>query len=359
MQSERINIKHKSDHLSLVGLWDVVHDVELAEPRKAFQPHIWKWDDLRSLLLEAARSIPLSEADRRVLILSNPAVYPKHYSTNTLYVSCSIYNPGEKAAAHRHTPSASRFVLEGEGGYTTIEGEKCTMSRGDLIITPNGTWHDHGNEGNGPVLWVDVLDLPLVEMLGATSFEFDYRESVGDTGEMVRREVQTITEPADHSTNVYAAGGLRPAFVNHQRGKSRSSPMLVYRWRDTEAALNRLRGYEGSPFDGLILEYTNPLSGDALTPTMGFAVQLLRASEHTRRHRHTSSTAYCCLKGGGKTIVGDKVLEWTENDMFVVPSWAWHEHVNSSASDDAVLYSVTDAPTLHRLGLYREEAWED
>jgi gentisate 1,2-dioxygenase len=209
------------------------------------------------------------------------------------------------------------------------------------------------------VLWVDVLDLPLVEALGATSFEFDYREAAGarsNSDETIRRETQTIRLPAGHSTNVYGVGGVRPTFVSNQRGLSRGTPMFVYRWKDTERALNRLRDYEGSPFDGIMVEYTNPVNGEPVTTTMSFAVQLLRGGEHTHRHRHTSSTAYCCLYGNGKTIVGDKVLEWSRNDMFVVPSWAWHEHVNLDGKEEAVLYSVSDAPTLHRLGLYREEA---
>jgi gentisate 1,2-dioxygenase len=358
MSDIRTFIKSKSKDLSLVGLWDVVNQVELAEPIKSYQPHIWYWKDLRPLMLEAGKNIPLSEADRRVMILSNPSVYPKHYSTNTLYVSCSIYNPGETAPVHRHTPSASRFVLEGDGGYTSVEGEKILMSRGDLIITPNGTWHDHGNEGKNPVLWVDVLDLPLVEMLGSTQFEFEMEEGPdarSNSKEKVKRDTQPVLNPIGHSTNLYAAGGLTPTFVNHQRGRSRATPMLLYRWEDTEKALNRLRQYEGSPYDGVMLEYTNPINGEPVTTTMSFLVQLLRPGEHTKRHRHTSSTAYCCLKGKGKTIVGDKTLEWGPNDMFVIPSWAWHEHVNGSSTEDAVLYSVSDAATLHRLGLYREE----
>lgn len=358
MSEIRTAIKNKSKDLSLVGLWDVVNQVELAEPVKSYEPHIWYWKDLYPLMLDAGKNIPLSEADRRVMILSNPAVYPKHYSTNTLYVSCSIYNAGETASVHRHTPSASRFVLEGDGGYTNIEGEKCIMSRGDLIITPNGTWHDHGNEGKGPVLWVDVLDLPLVEALGATQFEFNLEESPSNQSnsqEKVRLEIQPVRDPIGHSTNVYGTGGMMPTFVSHQRGRSRATPMLHYRWEDSERALNRLRDYEGSPYDGIIMEYINPLNGEPVTTTMSFFVQMLRPGEHTKRHRHTSSTAYCCLSGKGKTIVGDHVMEWGRNDMFVVPSWAWHEHVNGSGSEDAILYSVSDSATLHRLGLYREE----
>ena len=349
----RDSIRRRSADTKLVGLWDVVNEVEVKEPKKAFVPHLWKWADIRPILIDAGASVPLAEADRRVLILSNPAVFPKHHSTNTLYVSCSIYNGGEQASVHRHTPNASRFVLEGSGGYTNIEGEKCTMHRGDLIITPNGTWHDHGNDGVEPVLWVDVLDLPLVESLGATAFEFDYYEAVG--GKPERKAIQAVSAAADHSINLYGAGGLRPTFVSHQRGTgNRGTPMFVYRWAQTERALEAMRGYAGSPHDGIMLEYVNPLNGEAVTTTMSFAVQLLRGGETTRAHRHTSSTAYCCLKGRGRTTVGGTVMEWGENDMFVVPSWAPHFHANLDPGRDAVLYSVSDAPALERLGLYRE-----
>lgn len=345
-------IRQRSRELGLVGLWDIVHEVELAEPKKSFVPCLWRWSDIRPLMLDAARHVPLAESDRRVLILSNPGVFPKHYSTNTLYVSCSIYNGKEEATVHRHTPNASRFVLEGSGGYTNIEGEKCTMSRGDLIVTPNGTWHDHGNDGDEPVLWIDVLDLPLVESLSATQFEFDYREPA--SGGPVRK-YQSVSCPGEHSTNLYGTGGMRPTFVPHLRGKSVGTPMFVYRWKDAERALDRLRDYAGSPFDGVMLEYVNPVNGEPVTTTMSFAVQLLRPGEATRRHRHTSSTFYCCFKGRGRTVVNGETLEWGENDLFVIPSWAWHEHVNADSTKDAVLYAVSDAPVMQRLGLYRAE----
>jgi len=356
MTDMREMIRRRSRELGLVGLWDIVHEVELAEPKKSFQPCLWRWDAIRPLMLDAARHVPLAESDRRVLILSNPGVFPKHHSTNTLYVSCSIYNGKEQATVHRHTPNASRFVLEGSGGYTNIEGEKCTMHRGDLIVTPNGTWHDHGNDGDDPVMWIDVLDLPLVEALSATQFEFDYRAPVpagSDPGPVSR--FQGVSAPVDHSTNLYGTGGMLPTFISHERGRSIGTPMLVYRWKDAEAALERLRGYPGSPYDGVMIEYVNPVNGQPVTTTMSFTVQLLRPGEHTRRHRQTCSTFYCCLKGRGSTIVDGERLLWGENDLFVIPGWAAHEHVNEDDSHDAVLYAVSDAPAMKKLGLYREE----
>jgi len=355
MNAVKESIAAQAAENSFIGLWQIVREVEGAQLQKGFVPHLWRWDVLKPLMEDASRNITLEDADRRVIILSNPGARHKHHSTNTLYFSCSIYNPGESAPVHRHTSNASRFVLEGDGGYTTIEGEKCTMSRGDLIITPAGTWHDHGNEGSEPVIWVDVLDLPLVENMAASLFEFDYYEK-DSSGNAVKKEVQTVTLPDSYSNMVYGSGGFLPTFVEHKRGESAGSPMFVYRWADAKAALNRMRHLEGSPYDGIILEYVNPVNGKSVTTTTGFFVQLLRPGEATKAHRQTSSSAYCCLEGRGRTYVGDKVLEWGPNDMFVVPTGVPHRHENLSAAEDAYLYSVTDTPAMKFLNLYREEA---
>lgn len=340
---------------SFIGLWQIVEEVEGATLQKTFQPHLWRWDILRPLMMEVSENITLEDADRRVVIMSNPGARHKHHSTNTLYLSCSIYNPGETAPVHRHTSNASRFVLEGRGGYTTIEGEKCSMSRGDLIITPAGTWHDHGNEGDEPVIWVDVLDLPLVENLAVSEFEFDYFEP-DPSGAATKKAVQTTNLPDDYSGIVYGHGGFMPTFIDHQRGNSAGSPMFIYRWKDAKAALNRMRDLEGCPYDGIILEYINPVNGKSVTTTTGFYVQLLRPGEATLAHKQTSSAAYCCIEGRGRTYVGDTVLEWGPNDMFVIPNGVPHRHENLSSDEDAYLYSVTDTPAMKHLNLYREEA---
>ena len=355
----RKSLAKRSKKLSLVQLWDVLSDVEITEPRRTATPHLWKWDDVYPQLLGAKDAVPIEEAERRVLVCANPSLYPKPYTASTLYVSFSIYNPKETVPAHRHTPNASRFVLQGDGGFTTIEGEKCTMYRGDLIVTPNGTWHDHGNDGTEPIIWLDVLDLPLVEALNATEFEFDYREPPPDgsnTGKTQRRDVQSIREPLDHSTNFYATGGLRPKFATNPRGKGIGTPMYVYRWTDTRKSLERLKTYAGSPYDGIIVEYTDPITGDPVTPTMSFQVQLLRPNERTQTHRHTTSAAYCCIEGSGVTRIEGDEIAWGKNDVFVIPSWYWHEHINASKTKDAVLYTVDDSPVLTRLNLYREQA---
>lgn len=347
-------LRERVEATSLVSLWDHFEDV-VSHTTAPFRPHVWRWDDIRPLLLEAGNVVSLDEADRRAIILANPGVFPKHFTTTNLYVAYQLVGPGETAAVHRHTPSASRFVLEGNGGYTVVEGEKCPMERGDLILTPQGTWHDHGNDGKAPAIWVDVLDLPVVDHLGAIYFDFDYAEGSREGGEPARRRMQTVQGPPGYSNAVYGAAGLMPTYVSHQRGDGIGSPKFVYPWKETLRAIEELRSRsDGDPFDGIILRYTDPVSGDSVSPTMDFTVQMLAAGQATRMHRHTSSTVYTCLEGRGRSVAGSETLHWAKNDTFVVPSWAWHKHENVGDSD-AVLYGVSDMPIAKKLGLYREQ----
>jgi gentisate 1,2-dioxygenase len=242
-------------------------------------------------------------------------------------------------------------VLEGNGGFTTVNGEKIQMSRGDLVLTPNGCWHDHGNEGTEPVIWVDVLDVPLAEALNSTMFEFDYVE-----GEQ-RKTTQSVTAPPGYSTQLYSRGGLTPTFVDHRRGRVDHSPMFVYRWKDTREALDAMSDLPGSPYDAITLEYTNPVSGGAAMSTMAYRSTLLRARERTLAQRRTSSSIFVVLEGTGKTKINGKTFEWKANDVFCAPAWSWFQH--ESTGGQAVLYSVTDEPALKKFGLMRKQARYD
>jgi gentisate 1,2-dioxygenase len=352
----RASLKQDANALHLVEFWEERADVELLQPRNKARPFRWQWADVEPRLRVAAKTVPIEECERRALVFANPGLDGKPYITNTLFAAYSLYNPGERAPVHRHTPSASRFVLEGDGGFTVVQGEKLRMSRGDLILTPTGTWHDHGNDGREAVIWVDVLNVPLVESLNATQFEFDYTEQdeQSNSGRPIPKTLQTIQAPDDHSQRLYGTGGILPLFVSHRRGPTEHSPLFVYRWQETRAALERLRDYPGSPYDGIIFEYVDPTTGSPVMPTMSFRCQMLRPGEATRAHRKTASTVYCVLEGEGRTEVEGAVLEWKRNDVFTVPGWLWHEHKNAS-SQPAFLYSVTDEPTMRKLGLFREE----
>jgi len=189
----RSTLAQDAKTLNLIQFWEQRADIELLRPRNAVKPYRWRWTDIEPRLRRAATTVPIEECERRALVFANPGLGGKPYITNTLFAAYSLYNPGERAPVHRHTPSASRFTLEGDGGFTVVAGEKLRMSRGDLVLTPNGTWHDHGNDGSEPVIWVDVLNVPLVESLDATCFEFDYAEADPSNGTSpVPRTVQTV-----------------------------------------------------------------------------------------------------------------------------------------------------------------------
>src|SRR5258708_19986443 len=204
----RASLTQDAKALNLVEFWEQRADVELLQPRNKAKPYRWQWNDIEPRLRVASKTVPIEECERRALVFANPGLDGKPYITHTLFAAYSLYNPGELAPVHRHTPSASRFVLEGDGGFTTVQGEKMSMARGDLILTPTGAWHDHGNDGSEPVIWVDVLNFPLVESLNPTMFEFDYTEPdpSSHNGAPAKRPVQTVRLPAGHSQNLYAAG---------------------------------------------------------------------------------------------------------------------------------------------------------
>jgi len=343
--SLRTQLAQDAKALNLVEFWTERADIELTQPRRRAVPYRWQWSEIHPRLQVASRTVPIEECERRALVFANPGLGGKPYITHSLFAAYSLYNPGERAPVHRHTPCASRFVLEGDGGFTTVAGEKLTMGRGDLIITPHGCWHDHGNEGTRPVIWVDVLDVPLLESLNTTMFEFDYSEQ----GQP--RTTQSITAPADYSTRAYSRGGLLPTFVSHRRGTVDHSPMLVYRWEHTRQALLDMEGLPGSPHDAITVEYVNPANGHSVMPTMSFRSTLLRAREQTQLQRRSSSSLFVVLEGAGSTEVGDTTLDWKANDVFCIPAWQWYRH--KPAGGRAVLYSVTDEPVLRKLGLFR------
>jgi gentisate 1,2-dioxygenase len=327
----------------LQGLWRV--RTQSSEPRTKVRPHVWRWEMLRRQLVRAGQVLTLDRsAERRVLLLVNPGLVDDNAATHTLTAAVQMIKPGEIAPTHRHTPTAIRFIIEGQGAYTTVEGEKVLMREGDLILTPNWTWHDHGNETAAPIYWMDGLDRPLVSAMNAGFFE-PYPE-----------DAQPVRLPADYSLYKYGQS-LRPAGERHE---DVFSPQRVYRWEDTYAALSSLAALgEANPHDGVALEYTNPTTGGPVLPTLGCAIQLLRPGVQTRAHRHTSSSVYHAFRGRGYTVIDGQRFDWEQGDFLAVPPWAWHEHANTSSTDEAILFSINDLPTMEALALYREHAYAE
>lgn len=282
---------------------------------------------------------PGPQAERRVLTLRNPG-------GGTLAAAVQMVLPGEAAPSHRHTPAAIRFILQGKGAATIVNGEPCIMTPGDLVLTPAWSWHGHISEADGPMMWMDGLDAPVIQALGA-GFVFEGYPEGG---------VQPATKQPGDSYDRYGAAQLRPLWGQESNSVS---PLLVYPWAQSEEALHNLAKADASPFDDVAMEYTNPLTGGHVLPTIGCCIQLLRAGVHTRAHRHTTSGVYHIFRGRGSTIIDGESYDWEEGDFLRLPPMTWHEHVNASEDEEAILFSITDAPIFQALNLYKEEAYSD
>jgi gentisate 1,2-dioxygenase len=328
--------------LSLAPLWTRYRSMLTPTPQGKARPYLWRYADLRPHLLRAGELVSTTEAERRVLMLLNPGLEGTAAATPTLFAGMQLILPGEIARAHRHSPAALRVIVEGRGAYTAVEGERCFMEPGDVILTPPWSWHDHGSSATEPVIWLDGLDLPMVGALDAIFAEH------------ASQQQHALTKPDDASTQLYNQPGLRPATSPEQ---ALYSPLLNYKWTRTAAALAALPASAATPYDDLLLEYSNPYTGGPVLPTIGCAAQLLRPGSHTQAHRHASSGVYLVLNGKGYSVIDGQRFDWEQGDVFAIPSWACHEHANRSAGAAATLFSFTDAPVLKALGLYREEAY--
>lgn len=313
-------------------------------PHKASVPYLWKWPQVREQILRAAEVVSTKDVERRVLGLINPSFQGsgKFGTTPNLVAAIQMILPGEIAVAHHHTPAALRIIIEGEGAYTCTDGERCWMEPGDLILTPSWSYHDHKNEGKGPMIWLDGLDVPLVESMDTLFFEL-----------FPGKITQPLIGPDEASTHRFSAPGLRPA--GFRWGKP-YSPLTKYSWRYTVAALDALLTSEASPFDDLMVEYFNPHTGGPVMPTVSCYAQRLRPGIHTKKHRHTSAAIYHVFRGSGFSIIEGQRHDWARGDVLAIPGWHEHEHANPSKSEETILISYTDEPLLKALGLYREEA---
>jgi gentisate 1,2-dioxygenase len=320
-------------------------------------PHRWRWKDYRPFLdhineiASRADVSPIEFADRQSILLTNPGLGGRLQVTNTIHCAISIYTPGDVAPAHIHSANASRTILGEKGGYTNVEGERCEAVRGDLIVTPNGTWHDHGNDSDTPVIWIDMLDWPLMEVLDCAWVDLNYQGAGAASNAYIQKTVYTD----GHSNRLYGHGGLKPTFVSHQRGWGQHADAIIhYRGADVREALDGLRNEAGDPYEGIQLEFVNPVTGEPVFATLNYSAQLLRPGEETRAKRETCSTFMVAMDGCGYTEVGGQRFDWEPNDIVVMPNFLWRRHVNTGKSD-AVLYTVSDAALLRNIGQYRAQ----
>jgi gentisate 1,2-dioxygenase len=323
---------------SLAPLWERLHSLVTRAPVTPAVPAYWDYDDVvRPYLLQAGSLITAKEAERRVLILENPGLTGQTCITHSLFAGLQLILPGEVAPAHRHTQSALRFIIEGSGAYTAVEGERTMMQPGDFVITPSWTWHDHGNDTGQPMVWLDGLDIPIVRLLDA-SF-----------AEPANAETQTVTRPVGDSQSRFGQNMLPVDWTP----TAKSSPVFCYpyvRSRDALAALARNDAPDSCHAHKL--RYINPATGEHAMPTIGAFMQLLPDDFVAAPYRSTDGTVYVVVEGEGQTVIGDTTFRWKPRDVFVVPSWHWHHH---NATTEAVLFSFSDRPVQEKLGLWREE----
>lgn len=317
-------------------LWEVLHGLISAEPQTPCKPYLWKWSTVWPWIEEAGRLITAQEAERRVLVLENPGLRGRSSITHSLYAGLQLILPGEVAPGHRHSQSALRFILQGGGAYTAVNGEKVTMDVGDFVITPSWTFHDHGNPSAEPMVWMDGLDVPLVEHLDAQFME--------------KATVSSQTIRGTQGENIAQFGNtMKPV---EYRAQSRTSPLFWYPYDRTRNALDALgRGSDPHPCWGYKLQYTNPVTGGWAMPTMGTFMQLLPSGFIGREYRSTDSTVYAVVEGRGSCTVKGEVFEFGPKDIFVCPSWMPYR---LEASEQAVLFSFSDRPVQQALDLWRE-----
>jgi gentisate 1,2-dioxygenase len=310
------------------------------------QPHLWSHKDMQRLL---RRSEHVALGERRMLRLMNPGTPDWKYVTPTLSVSLQQILPGEQAIPHRHTASAIRFFISGSA-YTTVEQDRCDMEPGDLIVTPGWEWHDYACSGNEPGVWIDALDLPIVQYLDSCGYLASLEE---DIGYQLSNQPRLDYRAAGITERRFSAVGLKP--LTRATGTSERAGLIHYRWKSTYPALKRLAEQESDPHDDVMMEYINPENGKSIYPTFACCIQMIKPQVKTLAHRHSSCAVYYVHEGKGQSVINGQVFDWSAGDFFVVPSFFWHEHANN-AKEPAVLFSLQDFPLMKNLGLYLEEA---
>jgi gentisate 1,2-dioxygenase len=336
-QLEQLYARMRPD--SLTPLWEVLAALVSPTPMSPAVAHHWRFDDARCHLMRAGDLISAEQAERRVLIFENPGLPGESAITPSLYAGLQLILPGEVAPAHRHTQSALRFVMEGEGAYTTVDGERAVMRPYDLVLTPSWQWHDHGNQTAQPMIWLDGLDIPTVRHFAA-SF-----------AEKTEEAVQARIVADDDSLSRYGRN-LRPLRGSVADRRPANRPLFHYPYAQWRGSLADMTAGALDPHYGHALEFINPADGGSVLPTIAAQVQLIPAGTRTRPRRASDGTVHVVVEGLGTARIDGREVRLSERDLFVVPSWTL---LAFEADTDLVLFSYSDRAAQERLELYREE----
>lgn len=332
----RMGFYERAKEENLAPLWRVLHGLVTEEPKKTALPAHFSYEKVRPYLMETCDLIGTEESERRVMVLENPGLPGQSKITPSLFCGLQIIKPGEIAPAHKHVASALRFVVEGSGAYSAIAGEKTMMEVGDFVITPSMTWHDHGNESDDLMVWIDGLDMHMVNTFSA-SFRANYPEMSHPT---LKPEGATMAEvginmlPDDYSHN------------------SKTSPIFNYPYARTVEALHKLTRFrDPDPCHGFKMNYINPLNGESAMPTISTSMRLLPKGFSTKPFRSTAGTVFNVVEGEGSATIGELTFTYKPKDIFVVPSWY---KITLSATSDSVLFAYSDQVVQEKLDFYRE-----
>ena len=334
-------LKQRIAAAGLVPLWTFFKEWFSAEPRPGAIPHLWRYADLRPIVMETGAGVSTAEAERRVLVLENPGLKGRHLATDALYAGLQLILPGEFARTHRHTAAALRFIVEGSKTYTAVAGERCYMRPGDFIVTPSWTWHEHRNEGHEPTIWLDVLDVPLMRFLGA-GFSEHYPEPT----------LPPTVPPGD--SQLRYGRNLLP--VGYRRGAG-ASPVFAYPFDYAFEALDHLRAHsDWDACHGVKMEYIDPTTGGPAIPTISTFLQLLPQGFGTAPYRSTASSVVIVVRGRGRVTIGEgpgaRSFDYEPKDLWAVPSW---QPMSIAAGDESVLFCASDEAVHRKLGVWREQ----
>ncbi|TLS48148.1 cupin domain-containing protein [Streptomyces montanus] len=340
----------------LVPLWTRIGDLMPEHPRSKARPHRWEWKTLLDLAGRAGDLVPVGRGgERRAIALANPSLGGRPYATPTLWAAIQYLMPGEDAPEHRHTQNAFRFVVEGEGVWTVVERDPVPMRRGDFLPQAGLNWHAHHNAADEPMAWIDGLDIP---------FQYDVEGQFFDFGRDELSEEEHQAPPRSRAERLWGHPGLVPV---SQFASRQGTPLLRYRWEDTDAALTdqlelEREGHPGTVEPGhALVRYTNPTTADDVLPTIRAQFHRIRSGAETAPRRETGSSVYQVFDGSGRVTVGEVSWSVQRGDLFVVPSWmplSIRSEASPSDSDSGALdlFQFSDAPILTKLNLFRTHA---
>jgi gentisate 1,2-dioxygenase len=316
-------------------LWDRYKRITPVQPRPADAPMHWPWRGFEPFVARAAKEVPIEDVERRAIIMANPAFGGETVTTSNMIAAFTVLEPGDHAVPHRHTASAIRFATRAEGAVTIVNGRRCEMHEGDLVLTPPMCWHGHINEGGRRTVWFDASNMPLVCGLDASFFEPGRRDD-GDFWKV---------DAGDE--RVWAAAGIRPADV---RQSDAQYPKYRYPGAEARALLDAMAA---SADGSKLMRYVNPLTAGPVMPMLDCYRLRLGAGATTAPHRATWNRICLVVDGAGRSTVGDRTFEWSRHDVFTIPHWTWASH--AARGGDADLFIVSDYAVFEAMGLLREE----